>query len=328
MVRPPVQRPQDKINHAIVLGGIPGIGKDTILEPVKTAVGPWNFAEIAPSHLIGRFNGWVKSVIVRVSEARDLGDMNRYEFYEHIKVYAAAPPDVLRVDEKNLREHSVFNVCGLIITTNHETDGIYLPPDDRRHFVTWSSMTPADFPEGYWNQIYAWYASGGTAHVAAYLASYDLSRFDAKAPPLKTDTFWAIVDANRTSEDAELADVIEACGNPPAVTLQLLIDECPADLSSLAVWLEDRKNSRLIPHRLKTAEYVPFRNEGAKDGLWKIDGKRKVVYVRTELSVPERQAAAEGLAKPRQADLVSLVSEVSDIPTLRKVRSGGPSGEL
>ena len=34
-----VQRPGEKINHALVLGGPPGVGKDTLLEPVKRAVG-------------------------------------------------------------------------------------------------------------------------------------------------------------------------------------------------------------------------------------------------------------------------------------------------
>ena len=35
-------------------------------------------------------------------------------------------------------------------------------------------------------------------------------------------------------------------------------------------WLTDRKNRRVIPHRLETAGYVPVRNPGADDGLWKI----------------------------------------------------------
>jgi hypothetical protein len=39
-----VQRPGEKINHALLFGGNQGIGKDTTLEPVKHAVGPWNFA--------------------------------------------------------------------------------------------------------------------------------------------------------------------------------------------------------------------------------------------------------------------------------------------
>jgi hypothetical protein len=52
-----VQQPQEKINHALVLGGPQGIGKDSLLEPVKRAVGPWNVAEVSPQHVLGRFNG-------------------------------------------------------------------------------------------------------------------------------------------------------------------------------------------------------------------------------------------------------------------------------
>ena len=89
-----VQRPQEKINHALVLGGPQGIGKDTSLEPVKQAVGPWNFCEVSPQHMLGRFNGYLKSVILRVNEARDLGGTDRFSFYDHMKAYAAAPPDV------------------------------------------------------------------------------------------------------------------------------------------------------------------------------------------------------------------------------------------
>ena len=51
-------------------------------------------------------------------------------------------------------------------------------------------------------------------HVAAYLASLDISGFDPKAPSPKTPAFWDIVDANRAPEDAELADVLDRMGNP------------------------------------------------------------------------------------------------------------------
>jgi Family of unknown function (DUF5906) len=139
-----VQRPDQKINHALVLGGPQGIGKDTLIEPVKQAVGPWNCAEVSPQQMLGRFNGFIKSVILRVSEARDLGDTDRFGFYEHMKAYTAAPPDVLRVDEKHMREHAVLNVCGVIITTNNK-DSLHLPSDDRRHFVAWSPRKKDDF---------------------------------------------------------------------------------------------------------------------------------------------------------------------------------------
>jgi hypothetical protein len=38
-------------------------------------------------------------------------------------------------ERKNLREHYVPNITGVIITTNHKSDGIFLPADDRRHFL-------------------------------------------------------------------------------------------------------------------------------------------------------------------------------------------------
>lgn len=292
-----VQHPGEKVNHALVLGGAQGIGKDCLLEPVKYAIGHWNFSEVTPTQLLGRFNGFVKSVILRISEARDLGDTDRYAFYEHTKVYTAAPPDVLRCDEKHLREHSVMNVCGVIITTNHKQDGIYLPADDRRHYVAWSGLTKADFSEGYWKGLYGWYRGGGFRDVAAYLAALDLSGFDPKAPPPKTAAFYEIADANRAPEDAELADVLEALGNRSAVTLTDLTVYAG---DSFREWLKDRRNRRQIPHRLETAGYVPVRNTYAADGLWTPDGKRQVVYARKELSLPDRLEAASQVGKPRR----------------------------
>jgi Family of unknown function (DUF5906) len=292
-----VQRPHEKINHALVLGGSQGIGKDTILEPIKAAIGPWNFSEVSPTHLLGRFNGFVKSVILRVSEARDLGDVDRYTFYDHMKVYTAAPPDVLRVDEKHLREYAVWNVCGVVITTNHKADGLYLPADDRRHYVAWSMLTRDDFDATYWSSLYRWYAAGGTEHVAAYLFTLDIADFDPKAPPAKTPAFWDVVDANRAPEDAELADALDKLKQPYALTLEMIASH---GAPSFAEWLRDRKSARQVPHRLESAGYVPQRNPDAQSGLWQINGRRQVVYVRHELAPRDRIAAVRDFGRSGQ----------------------------
>src|SRR5262249_28396160 len=159
--------------------------------------GPWNFSEPSPQQVMGRFNGFLKAVIMRINEARDLGEFDRFKFYDHMKAYTAAPPDVLRCDEKNIREHAVFNVCGVIITTNHKPYGIYPPAENRRHYVAWSDLKRECFPDRYWNDLYGWYDAGGDANVAAYLRGLDLSDFDPKAPPPKTAAFWEIVNASR-----------------------------------------------------------------------------------------------------------------------------------
>lgn len=288
------QRPGEKINHALVLGGDPGIGKDSMLEPVKYAVGPWNFIEIKPANLMDEFNGWKKSVILRVSEARDMGDMTRYALYDATKTLLATPPDVLRCNEKNLREHEVFNVIGVIFTTNHK-DGLYIDPKDRRHYIAYSERVRQDFREGYWPALWQWYIGGGLGHVVAYLDSVDLTNFDPKADPPKTSAFWAMVNAGRAPEDADMADAIDRLGNPPAVTVDM-VTNASADNVKFLGWLRDQRNNRAIPHRFEAADYVPILNPDAKaDGRWKVTGRRTPVYVRKALAESERITAAREL---------------------------------
>jgi hypothetical protein len=187
----------------------------------------------------------------------------------------------------------VTNCCFVIVTTNYKTDGIYLPADDRRHYVAWSDLTKEQFTPDYWNGIWSWYNTGGDQHVAAYLKTLELTGFDPKAPPPKTDAWWQIVSAGAAPEDGEIADLLEKLGNPYAIGLQSLISG--AGEGEFGEFLRDRKNRRIIPHRLEKAGCVPVRNPHAKDGLWVINGVRQAVYGRSKLSPAERLRAAEHL---------------------------------
>lgn len=293
-----IQRPGEKINHALVLGGAQGIGKDTILEPVRRGVGPWNWADIDPKKLTGAFNPFVESVVLRINEARDLGDLDRFAFYDHSKTYIAAPPDILMCNNKHQREYPVFNVMGVILTTNHKTNGIYLPLDDRRHYVAWSNATKDDFAEDYWRGLWGWLDAGGAEAVVGYLRAVDLSDFDPKAPPPKTEAFYAIVQANANPDDLTLAGLMlrEDGSKLPAVTLNMVVQAAiDAEESDLAYALSDTKNRRRVPHMMEKAGYVPVRNEYATDGLWKIDGRRQVIYGDAALSTHERAIFARSL---------------------------------
>ena len=271
-----------------------GIGKDSMLAPVKQAVGDHNFKEVSPTQMLGQFNSYVQSVILRVSEARDLGESDRFAFFDHTKTIIAAPPETLRCNEKFLREHQVFNCVGLIITTNHLTDGIYLPADDRRHFVAWSQATKDDLSPDYWNGYWRWLGAGGNAHVAAYLRALDLSSFDSKAPPPKTPAFDAIVTANAAPDESELRDVLDRIGNPEALTLQRVVAAAPFELAGD---LKDRKNRRALSHRFERAGYLAIKNPDAKDGLWVINGARAVIYSRADLDPRQRVSAARSMVR-------------------------------
>ena len=109
-----------------------------------------------------------------------------------MKTMLATPPDVVRVNAKYIPQHYTVNVTGVIVTTNHPRDGLHLPPDDRRHYVAGTEVTKDDFEEGFWLSLWGWYQAGGLEDVVAHLRQYDLSKFNPKAPPEKTEAFWSM----------------------------------------------------------------------------------------------------------------------------------------
>jgi hypothetical protein len=255
---------------------------------------PWNYRDIALSNLVSKNNEYVRAVILHVSEARDMGEqgrIDRYGLYDHVKSWLATPPDTIRVNEKYIREYWVWNSFGMVITTNHR-DALYLPADDRRHYVAFSERQTADFNAAYWNEFWRWYKDGGIAHVAAYLRQYDLAGFDPKAPPAQTPAFWHMADADRGDEYGELADVIDALGRPEALTLRQLIEKSPG-----LEWLLDRKQRARIKHRLEDCGYIAVRNRNADDGLWRANKKRQVIYARFSLALAQREIAAHDLCR-------------------------------
>ena len=310
-----VQYPGRKPNHCIVLVGDPDIGKDTLLYPVRHAVGPWNFHDIAPHHLLSPNNDFLCAVVICVNEARDAGDSNRghidrYTLHEHMKSLLATPPVTHRINRKYLPEYIAFNLAGTVITTNHY-DALFMPNNDRRHYITASECKRADFSATYFDELYVWFdQEGGIGHVAAYLREYDLASFNAKTAPPKTAAFWDMVNVERNTDYGELVDAIEALGNPEALTLNELIAMAPS-----AEWLSDRKMSRTIPHRLRRCDYVRVPNPDAKrnDGMWSINKKQMMIYARMELTPGKRVDAARRLKdKLTQKPKLTIVGKEED----------------
>lgn len=304
------QRPWQKINHSMVLGGRQGIGKDSALEPLKMAVGMWNFRQTSPREITHPiFNPYVKSVVLCVDEARDLGtESDRYRFYETMKTLCAAPPDVLMMNDKHEKAIGVLNVTGVLYTTNHKS-GLHMPSDDRRHFVAWSDLIKEDFAgdERYFPDLWSWFTfGGGLAHCVAFLRGYDIEGWDCKAPPPKTAAFWEMVLADQPEETSELAGVIRHLSQPDAVTL----DEVRAAASfvhpDFSAWAKERKNVKALAHRLEEAGYAVTKNDTSADGRWWIGSQNVNIYTRRRNNGRERYAAALALRDRLHAAAVAL----------------------
>jgi hypothetical protein len=297
-----VQQPGLKINHGLLVGGEQGIGKDMILKPVRHTVGTWNCYNAAPQDIMGNYNTFIKSVILQIDEARDLGDLKGYDFYEHLKTLTTAPPDILQCHEKYLTAYGVINCTGVIVTTNHRTGGVHLPPGDRRFYVVWSEARKEDFTEAYFNELEAFYVASGYNHVAAYLRTRDISKFNPKAPPPKTTAWHNVVEAMLPKEDAEFAEVLGILEYPPAVTIAQLIKATPS--VSFANWLEDRRNAQKIPHRMESCGYASVVDPHSKHNRWRFytrkgDGSKTqrevAIYAQRKLANPAQVSAARSL---------------------------------
>jgi hypothetical protein len=244
-------------------------------------------------------------VILRVSEARDFGGdetgkgISRYAFYEHMKTYTAAPPEFLRCDEKHVQEHYVANVCGVILTTNHKEGGIYLPEDDKRHYVAWSDCAASDFEPEYFPKLYQWYAMGGNDHVAAFLRGLDISAFNPKAPPPQTEAWRQIVGSHITPEEVKLAEAVETLGRPDALFLRQLTSVMSPET---AQWFNERRNARLIPIRLASVGYELTSNPDNQQGYWRVGDQRVAGYSKKGLNPGQKIHALRELSV-KQAEL-------------------------
>ncbi len=318
-----VQHPELKVNHALVIGSYDqGIGKDAFLMPVQTAVGAHNFGSVTAGLAVewtkkGFTAPILRNVITRISEVHDLA-VDRFKFYDMTKDWAASPPEYVMVADKNVKPHHITNAVLPIYSTNHKTDGMYWPAEDRRHYFAWSDRRYTDMQTEEWRSYWdAWgYADaiprdeslkdeyfrgylhhmqqGAAYHVVAYLMQPELiAGFNPGARPPQTDAWRAVVSANRNIEDNQLLDVLDSMGKPASepwddperpevVTISTIIEASPAG-SQVYDFFNSPKNSRAWTHRIEMAGYETVDNPDAKDGLWRVVGRRQMVYARRDL---------------------------------------------
>jgi hypothetical protein len=136
--------------------------------------------------------------------------------------------------------------------------------------------------------------NGGKQVVLGYLKRLDISRFNAKADPPKTEAWHQIVSASVNPEDMSISDAIE--GTQLATVKEIIAALQFKGYMDLAMSLQ--KNARKIPHILERIGMEVLPNPNAKaDGRWRLgDGRKETLYVDKRLPLNERLKLASARA--------------------------------
>ena len=209
-----MQRPDQKVNHGLVIAGAQGIGKDTALQPLRIGVGVWNASEIDPDAVSGQYSSYLKSVLLVINEVRPHDeDHKSSNFYNQLKPLLCTPPDMLAMDLKYHNMIYVRNLAHVILTTN-EPLTMFIPREDRRLCVLTSQLPDPKstevFPEGYFSAIWGYLLGDGADAVIRWLLERDLSLFDPNSPPAMTDGKQAIINSAHQIRRTAVDDLIEA----------------------------------------------------------------------------------------------------------------------
>jgi len=171
-----LQRPEIKPNWHLVLGSTwQGLGKDLTMRPVIRALGEHNTRIVTPDQILGNYTDWaVGRKLIVVEEMQTYG---KREMENRLKPYLAAPPEMVPISQKYMPIFEVPNIMALVFLTNHD-NAIPMSKQDRRYFVAWSEQRPRNAE--HYERLVKWQDNGGSAFVARWLMSRDLSNFDAR----------------------------------------------------------------------------------------------------------------------------------------------------
>lgn len=198
------QRPAEKPNHGVVLGGLHGIGKSMLFTALKAAVGRANVKEITVRDLDAEFSDWMGEC--KVFFVEEMMNFGKKELMQRIKTLLAAPPDTLQVNPKYGRKYEVPNLLAGVFFTNHE-DAVALEQGERRFAVYWSEAGKETAE--YFIRLADWLRGGGDALVARWLLDYDASYYNMLGEAPDTPAREHMRRASRSKLDEWIEDGIE-----------------------------------------------------------------------------------------------------------------------
>jgi hypothetical protein len=173
-----VQYPDDKPNWAWLIMSIAGVGKDTMIEPMRVALGRDNVQPFDFTKLGGAHNYFVKCKLLIASEIAQHDNTREAKAnFDHFKVFTTRPPENLTVNPKGLPPYQIPNRCGVVLFSNEPNPVAFDRSDRRLHVLSCLDVPPR--PVAYYQGLHDWLTNqDGATLIANYLEQVTLSQAD------------------------------------------------------------------------------------------------------------------------------------------------------
>jgi hypothetical protein len=300
-----VQRPGEKLGHALILGSKEhGIGKSTLMQILFELLGQHNCRKASSEELESQYNAYIDSTLLVLVEEINLGAGGR-KVYNKLKDQITSETTPMRRLYQDTRV--VRNVASFIFQTNLNRP-ILLDKEDRRYFVVNSPAKKRE-PNYYIEFSEWWRANLGV--IRHYLEQIDLAGFDRFAPAPMTESKAQLIKGSEAPVVQELREMIAERQRPfhvDIVTYQQIAE---------AVQVRVRNSSRnAIEDALRELEAIAF-------GQHKLS---KAAAMRARfLGLPERPSLwavrnrefwGAATARERVEEYLGDEGRLSDVPDL------------
>jgi len=274
-------RRQDlKINHNLLIGGAPRIGKDSIFQPLIRGLGEGhNVCQIQSDKLAEPYEDFfVGRKLVVIQEVLHAG-VSHKRIENKLKPFGAAPPNRLELRRHGRPSISQRNVGQILAMTNYR-DAIALDTGAARWYAVWCEPETPPWSVEEYQRYYQWLDSGGAEAVLYFLEhQVSLQGFQpgGQAPATPWRDGLVMLAGESDSLETEIKDRIHQRVYPFHVDVVRAQDVCDSVTLAFTADRETRVSRRTVAAILQrlgcrssgeTAVWSPERKNMWRPRFW------------------------------------------------------------
>lgn len=221
-----VQRPDQKVNYALLVKGAQGTGKSWIGRLMTRIIGERNVTLPSNGEVMSQWTVWTEGAQLAIIE--ELMAVGRLDMANRLKPIITEP--TLRIESKGCSLYSIPNKLNLMAFTNHD-DAVPLERGDRRWLVVFSKVEPRE--EAYFERLFAFLDGEGPAAVKDWLLRRQVT-LNPKGMAPKTTGKDEMRRLSMGEPEQFLSERLEDGGAPfdfPLVRFEDVLDTVPLDIA-------------------------------------------------------------------------------------------------